>query len=50
MNIFSKKGKKNIIGETPDEEDEDDDDWLYDDDEEYEEDESLHKIIMCSCN
>ena len=26
------------------------DDWLYDDDEEYEEDESLHKIIMCSCN
>lgn len=50
MNISSKKGKKNIIGETPDEEDEDDDDWLYDDDEEYEEDESLHKIIMCSCN
>lgn len=49
MNISSKKGKKNIIGETPDEEDEDDD-WLYDDDEEYEEDESLHKIIMCSCN
>lgn len=41
MNISSKKGKKNIIGETPDEEDED---------EEYEEDESLHKIIMCSCN
>ena len=30
--------------------DNDDDDWLYDDDEEYEEDESLHKIIMCSCN
>lgn len=50
MNISSKKGKKNIIGETPDEEDEDDDDWLYDDDEEYEEDESLHKVIMCSCN
>lgn len=50
MNISSKKGKKNIIGETPDEEDKDDDDWLYDDDEEYEEDESLHKIIMCSCN
>lgn len=50
MNISSKKGKKNIIGETPDKEDEDDDDWLYDDDEEYEEDESLHKIIMCSCN
>lgn len=50
MNISSKKGKKNIIGETPDEEDEDDDDWLYDDDEEYEEDESLHKITMCSCN
>lgn len=50
INISSKKGKKNIIGETPDEEDEDDDDWLYDDDEEYEEDESLHKIIMCSCN
>lgn len=50
MNISSKKGKKNIIGETPDEEDEDDDDWLYDDDEEYQEDESLHKIIMCSCN
>ena len=50
MNISSKKGKKNIIGETSDEEDEDDDDWLYDDDEEYEEDESLHKIIMCSCN
>lgn len=50
MNISSKKGKKNIIGETPDEEDEDDDDRLYDDDEEYEEDESLHKIIMCSCN
>lgn len=50
MNISSKKGKKNIIGETPDEEDEDDDDWLYDDDEEYEEDESLHKIIMRSCN
>lgn len=50
MNISSKKGKKNIIGETPDEEDEDDDDWLYDDDKEYEEDESLHKIIMCSCN
>lgn len=50
MNISSKKDKKNIIGETPDEEDEDDDDWLYDDDEEYEEDESLHKIIMCSCN
>lgn len=50
MNISSKKSKKNIIGETPDEEDEDDDDWLYDDDEEYEEDESLHKIIMCSCN
>lgn len=50
MNISSKKGKKNIIGETPDEEDEDDDDWLYDDDEEYEEDESLHKTIMCSCN
>ena len=47
MNISSKKGKKNIIGETPDE---DDDDWLYDDDKEYEEDESLHKIIMCSCN
>lgn len=46
MNISSKKGKKNIIGETPDEEDEDDDDWLYDDDEEYEEDESLHKIII----
>ena len=43
MNISSKKGKKNIIGKTPDEEDEDDD-------EEYEEDESLHKIIMCSCN
>lgn len=50
MNISSKKGKKNIIGETPDKEDEDDDDWLYDDDEEYKEDESLHKIIMCSCN
>lgn len=50
MNISSKKGKKNIIGETPDKEDENDDDWLYDDDEEYEEDESLHKIIMCSCN
>lgn len=50
MNISSKKGKKNIIGETPDKEDEDDDDWLYDDDEEYEEDENLHKIIMCSCN
>lgn len=53
MNISSKKGKKNIIGKTPDEEeeeDEDDDDWLYDDDEEYKEDESLHKIIMCSCN
>lgn len=53
MNISSKKGKKNIVGETSDhenEEDEDDDDWLYDDDEEYEEDESLHKIIMCSCN
>lgn len=50
MNISSKKGKKNIVGETPDEEDEDDDDWLYDDDKEYEEDESLHKIIMCSCN
>lgn len=50
MNISSEKGKKNIIGETPDEEDEDDDDWLYDDDEEYEEDESLHKIIMRSCN
>lgn len=50
MNISSKKGKKNIIGETPDKEDEDDDDWLYDDDEECEEDESLHKIIMCSCN
>lgn len=50
MNISSKKGKKNIIGETSDEEDEDDDDWLYDDDEEYEKDESLHKIIMCSCN
>lgn len=28
-----------------------DDDWLYDDDEEeYEEDESLHKIVMCSYN
>ena len=50
MNISSKKGKKNIIGETPDEEDEDDDDWLDDDDEEYEEDESLHNIIMCSYN
>lgn len=50
INISSKKGKKNIIEETPDEEDEDDDDWLYDDDEKYEEDESLHKIIMCSCN
>ncbi|UVX67492.1 MAG: DnaA protein [Bacteriophage sp.] len=50
MNISSKKGKKNIIGETPDEEDEDDDDWLYDDDEEYEEDESLHKINVCYCN
>lgn len=53
MNISSKKGKKNIVGETSDhedEEDEDDDDWLYDDDEEYEEDESLHRIIMCSCN
>lgn len=53
MNISSKKGKKNIVGETSDyknEEDEDDDDWLYDDDEEYEEDESLHEIIMCSCN
>lgn len=50
MNISSKKGKKNIIGETPDEEEEEDDDWLYDDDEEYEEDESLHKIIMGSCN
>lgn len=53
MNISSKKGKKNIVGEMSDhedEEDEDDDDWLYDDDEEYEEDESLHKIIMCSCN
>ena len=52
MNISSKKGKKNIVGETSDyedEEDEDNDDWLYDD-EEYEEDESLHKIIMCSCN
>jgi hypothetical protein len=36
--------------DSEDEEDEDDDDWLYDDDEEYEEDESLHKIIMCSCN
>lgn len=50
MNISSKKGKKNITGETPDEEDEDDDDWLYDDDEEYEEDESLHKINVCYCN
>lgn len=50
MNISSKKGKKNIIGETPDEEDEDDDDWLYDDDEEYKEDESLHKINVCYCN
>ena len=50
MNISSKKGKKNIIGKTPDEEDEDDDDWLYDDDEEYKEDESLHKIIMFSRN
>lgn len=53
MNISSKKGKKNIIGETSDhedEEDEDDDDWLYDDDVEYEEDDSLHRIVMCSCN
>lgn len=50
MNISSKRGKKNIVEETSDEEDEDDDDWLYNDDEEYEEDESLHKIIMCSCN
>lgn len=53
MNISSKKGKKNIVGETSDhedEEDEDDDDWLYDDDVEYEEDDSLHRIVMCSCN
>ena len=53
MNISSKRGKKNIVEETSDYENEEneDDDWLYDDDEEeYEEDESLHKIIMCSCN
>lgn len=53
MNISSKRGKKNIVEETSDYENEEneDDDWLYDDDEEeYEEDESLHKIVMCSCN
>lgn len=53
MNISSKRGKKNIVEETSDYENEEneDDDWLYDDDEEeYEEDESLHKIVMCSYN
>lgn len=53
MNISPKKDKKNIVEETLDcenEENEDDDDWMWDDDEEYEEDKSLHKIVMCSCN